>query len=199
MTKEADTKGEDGFDWAACLNKYITMVKEELGIYSGRVFYTGRKDGQLTRQVMGRNMLSEVPHMVAEFLGKENPQDYTFHSFRRSSATAAADQGATAQQMVDFFGWNSHGMTNEYISTSNHQVTSMARRLGSTDTSNKDCQQKKEERKEKGKKKRKREVLESDSESSESSDTSSNSREDRKKRKYHKKGKGGKKVVIINM
>ena len=191
--KDAESKGEDGFDWASCLGEYLSMVKDELGKFSGRVFYTGKKDGQLTRQVMGRNMLSEVPHMVAEFLGKENPEDYTFHSFRRSSATAAADQGATAQQMVDFFGWKSHGMTNEYISTSEHQVTSMAKRLASTESDHKE--EREMEKEKKSKRKRKREAQESSDTTNTTDDSSS---EEEKKRKSHKK-KGGKKVVIINM
>ena len=191
--KDAASKGEDGFDWASVLREYLTMVKEELGIFSGRVFYTGKKDGHLTRQVMGRNMLSEVPHMVAEFLGKENPQDYTFHSFRRSSATAAADQGATAQQMVDFFGWKSHGMTNEYISTSEHQITNMADRLAKTG-SNEPKPEPEQERRQKKKKKKREEAQES----SESSETTDSSSQEERKRKVYKK-KSGKKVVIINM
>ena len=198
--KDPEAKGEDGFDWANCLRTYINMVKEELGMYSGRVFYTGKKDGHLTRQVMGRNMLCEIPHQVAEFLGKENIQDYTFHSFRRSSATAAADQGATAQQMVDFFGWKSHGMTNEYISTSEHQITNMAQKLAKTDTKEPDPKPKRKDKRQK--QKRKREAPESSDTTdttmtSESSD-SSQEKKSKRKRKQHKKS-DGKKVVIINM
>ena len=49
---------------------------------------------------------------------KENVSEFTFHSLRRSSATSAADNGATAQQMTDFYGWKSANMAQEYISTS---------------------------------------------------------------------------------
>ena len=58
---------------------------------------------------------------------------YSFHSYRRSSATAAADAGATSDQMVDFFGWSNHKMTSEYISTSKQAVAKMAERLGNTE------------------------------------------------------------------
>ena len=137
--EERKKKGDNeddvvGFDWSECLSQYVRMVKEELGQYKGRVFYTGRKDGKLTKQVMGRNMVAQVSHQVADWLGKENVDEYTFHSFRRSAATAAADQGATAQQMVDFFGWKNQSMTSEYISTSDYQLKNMAMKLAGSST-----------------------------------------------------------------
>jgi hypothetical protein len=52
----------------------------------------------------GRNMLCKVPHKIAELLGLLKPSSYTFHPFRRTSATMAADAGSTSEQMVDFFG-----------------------------------------------------------------------------------------------
>ena len=60
---------------------------------------------------------------------KENPEKFTFHSFRRSSATLAAGSGASAQQMQDFFGWKSPSITMEYISTSKYAVIVMANKL----------------------------------------------------------------------
>ena len=53
-------------------------------------------------------------------------KSFTFHSFRRSAATAAADTGATAAQLTDFFGWKNPSMTTEYISTSKAAVNNMA-------------------------------------------------------------------------
>ena len=50
----------------------------------------------------------------------------TFHSLRRSFATSAADNGATAQQMTDFYGWKSANMAQEYIATSNAVKTMAA-------------------------------------------------------------------------
>ena len=189
---DEDKKIEDSFDWAAVLGQYIGRVREELGKYQGRVFYTGRKNGGLQSQPMGRNMLCEVPHQIARFLGKPNPEDFTFHSFRRSSATAAADAGATAQQMQDFFGWKHPSMTAEYISTSRHQLNNMARKLGNVQEEGSKAKGKK---KKKQKKKRKRDR----SSSSSSSTSTSEEEEEERRRKVVKKGKKGKKVIIINM
>ena len=76
-------------------------------------------------------MVSTVPKEMAEYLKKENVSEYTFHSLRRSSATFAADKGATAQQMTDFYGWKSVNMAQEYISTSKNAVNNMATLLKS--------------------------------------------------------------------
>ena len=85
------------------------MIRDDLGKFSGRVFYTGRQL-HFADVPIGKNLIAKVPHEMAEFLKKETVANFTFHSFRRSSATAAADSGATAQQTVDFFGWNNHSM-----------------------------------------------------------------------------------------
>ena len=83
---------EDSFDWAACLGQYLGRMKDELGKYQGRVFYTGRKNGGLVAQPMGRNMLAEVPKQVARFLGKPNVEEFTFHSFHLTSHSGPQPQ-----------------------------------------------------------------------------------------------------------
>ena len=94
---------------------------------------TGRPTG-FTRSHMGKNRLAEVPKEIATHLGLEDPGKYTFHSFRRSAATAAADAGTSTDQMVDFFGWANQKMTSEYISTSKQAVHMMADRLSKTES-----------------------------------------------------------------
>ena len=78
---------------------------------------------------MGKNTISLIPRQVAALLGKENPEKYTFHSLRRSSATAAADNGASVAQLMDFYGWKNSCMPQEYVSSSKASVKSMAVRL----------------------------------------------------------------------
>jgi len=51
---------------------------------------------------MGKNTLGKVPHNVARHLKLANPKDYTFHSYRRMSATTAANGGMTSEQMHGF-------------------------------------------------------------------------------------------------
>ena len=79
--------------------------------------------------MMGRNVISNVPLEVAILLNLPNPENFTFHSFRRTSATNAADAWATTEQMVDFFGWKNGTMCQEYISTNKPAILGMAKKL----------------------------------------------------------------------
>ena len=79
---------------------------------------------------MGKNTVGRVPHEVAKFLNLPEWDKYTFHSFRRTSATSAADAGASTEQLVDFFGWKNGSMCQEYISSSKPAILGMASRLG---------------------------------------------------------------------
>ena len=90
--------------YADLLASYLDLVKDQLYQYSGRVWYTGKKTENLTSQAMGKNSVSKIPHEIAALLKLADPSKYTFHSFRRTSATRAADARATSQQLVDFYG-----------------------------------------------------------------------------------------------
>ncbi len=80
------------------------------------------------------NIIAQVPHEVADYLDKEDPSIFTFHSFRRSSASIAADMGGTALQMQSFFGWKNSNMAMEYISTSKTAIEDMANKLAHSDS-----------------------------------------------------------------
>lgn len=59
---------------------------------SNRFFLSYRK-GKCTNQVIGKNKLSTMPKEIVIFLNLPNPERYTGHSFRRTSATFCADTG----------------------------------------------------------------------------------------------------------
>jgi integrase len=115
--------------YATQLANYINKVNSQLEKFQGRVWYAGKKHSLLASQVMGRNMVARVPHDIAARLALMDPSKYTFHSFRRTSATSAADAGATTEQMVDFYGWKNGSMCQEYVSSSRPAIMSMANRL----------------------------------------------------------------------
>ena len=50
-----------------------------------------------------KNILTIVPKEMTKFLTKENPESFTFHSLRRTSAASAgaADNRATVSQMME--------------------------------------------------------------------------------------------------
>ena len=70
---------------------------------TGRALWTGKHD-TFVNCPLGKNMVSKVSHEMAKYLGKVEPASFTFHSFRRSSATNIADEGASVQLLHDFFG-----------------------------------------------------------------------------------------------
>ena len=86
---------------ADVLDLYLRTIKDKLGKYTGRLLWSGRAAAFINIP-MGHNIVSKVPSDMAKRLQLENPECYTFHSFRRSAATAAAT--ATSEQMMDFFG-----------------------------------------------------------------------------------------------
>ena len=71
-----------------------------------------------------------MPHEIAKVLSVPECDKYTFHSFRRTVATSAADAGSSTEQLVDFFGWKNGSMCQEYISSSKPAILGMASRLG---------------------------------------------------------------------
>ena len=56
--------------------------------------FTTRTNNARYIQHVGVNTFSRIPRKIAQFLGLQNPEEYTCHSFRRSSSTLLADSGA---------------------------------------------------------------------------------------------------------
>ena len=105
---------------------YLNKIHTGLNNYNGRVWWTSTKGLIFKNIPMGRNMISKVPHAVTTRLNKENPELYTFHSYRRASAISAANGSMTSDQMQSFFGWKHPSMCQEYISTSRTSLLYMA-------------------------------------------------------------------------
>ena len=111
--------------YAGILEDYLHNIKSTLSKTTGRLLWTGRSDS-FANLPLGKNSIADVPHFMAGYLKKDDVKKFTFHSYRRSAATAAADTGATAAQLTDFFGWKNPAMTTEYLSTSKMAVNNMA-------------------------------------------------------------------------
>ena len=88
---------------------------------------------------MGVNYLSKIGKEVAEILELPNPLSFTGHCFRRSSATFAANQGATAIEMQKHFGWKQPATAMRYIDDGTLQGSKkMASRILSATNGNKE-------------------------------------------------------------
>ena len=93
---------KEGMSAAEVVDIYLKQVKEDLGIYTGRLLWTGNGIN-FTKIPMGKNMIGKVPSDMAERMNLQNASGFTFHLFRRSAATAVEDVGATSEHMCDFF------------------------------------------------------------------------------------------------
>jgi hypothetical protein len=109
----------DGF--ASRLATYINLVKD------GKAWYKGSKSGLLIKQTMGKNMISKVPNDSASRLALQDPEKYTFYSFRWTGSTSAADGGAPTEQMIDIFSWKNGSMCTENESSSKLALGGLAK------------------------------------------------------------------------
>lgn len=94
-------------------------------------FFLNYQRNACTRQVIGKNKLSKMPQEIPEFLKLSNPECYTGHSFRRSSATLLADAGADLITIKQYGGWKSSNVAEGYIENS----TTRKRKVGNLITS----------------------------------------------------------------
>ena len=78
---------------------------------------------------MGRNTIGAIPSFIASFLGLDKPDLYTGHCFRRSSATALADTGASLTTLKRQFRWKSDSVALGYVDQSKQHKLDVAKSL----------------------------------------------------------------------
>jgi integrase len=98
----------------------------------GPLFLTGRKNlvGRVSRfysTPIGKNTLAQIGKNTAQFLGLQDPDKYTGHCFRRSTATQAANGGASCKQLQHHMGWRNPNTALEYLANSEPQQLVMAK------------------------------------------------------------------------
>ena len=113
------------WSYTGILERFLDNIKSTLSITTCRLLWTGRP-ASFANLPLGKNSIANVPHFMARNLKKDDEKKFTFHSYRRSAVTAAADTGATAAQLTDLFGWKNPATTTEYVKTSKIAVNNMA-------------------------------------------------------------------------
>lgn len=81
-------------------------------------FFINYQNGKCSRQVVGINKISKFPNEIAQFLTLPNPQDYTGHCFRRTSATLLVDAGGDLLLLKKHGGWKSSSVAEGYVDES---------------------------------------------------------------------------------
>lgn len=114
---------------------FCDMVKKYMSLRpkncSHHRFFINFQKNACTRQPIGKNKLAKMPCEIAKFLNLTDPQAYTGHSFRRSSATLLADAGADLVTIKQHGGWKSSTVAEGYIENS----TTRKRKVGNLITS----------------------------------------------------------------
>ena len=125
---------------AVYFNNYIVAMRTNVGEYmlEGRLFkgtpkYNHADKAKFVNQPMGRNKLAMIGVDIAKMLQLPHPETYTGHCFRRTSATLAADGGATTAEMQRHYGWKSAKTAMKYVDNSDAGATAMASVLGKID------------------------------------------------------------------
>lgn len=75
-------------------------------------------NGKCTSQPIGINQFGKIPFKIAQFLSLPNPNLYTGHCFRRSSASLLADSGANISAIKRHGGWKSTVVAEGYVENS---------------------------------------------------------------------------------
>lgn len=91
-------------------------------------FFVSHRNNKCTKQPVGIHTFGSIPKIIATFLKIANPEEYTGHCFRRSSASLLADSGADLLTVKRLGGWKSNLVAEGYIdnSTENKKKISAA-------------------------------------------------------------------------
>lgn len=81
-------------------------------------FFVSYRNNKCTTLPVGIHTFGNMPKLIATFLKLPNPEEYTGHSFRRSSASLLADSGADIQTVKRHGGWRSNTVAEGYIENS---------------------------------------------------------------------------------
>lgn len=96
-------------------NKYAKLRPK--GVPDTRFFMCYR-DCKCTKQPIGLHTIAKYPQRIASFLRLENPNDYTGHCFRRSSASFLAKSGVDESILKKHGGWTSDEVAEGYVESS---------------------------------------------------------------------------------
>ena len=112
--------------YVAVYRKYANLRK--LGTPHKR-FFVHYKKGVCTIQCVGINTFGKFPSEIAAYLKLPNPELYTGHSFRRSSATMLADSGEGITNIKRLGGWKSTSVAEGYLEESTELRKNMSNQI----------------------------------------------------------------------
>ncbi|KAJ8918799.1 hypothetical protein NQ315_011083 [Exocentrus adspersus] len=98
--------------------KFYEICKKYIAIRSNitaPLFFLNYHNGKCTHQRIGINKFSSMGKQIATYLNLSNPQLYSGHSFRRTSATLLVNEGGDITALKRRGGWRPRTVAEEYI------------------------------------------------------------------------------------
>ncbi|XP_050517936.1 uncharacterized protein LOC126892445 [Diabrotica virgifera virgifera] len=108
-------KPDDKIPYLEILQKYIKL--RPLQVKSNHLFVRYAK-GKCCAQVIGKGTIGGWPSQIAKFLNLPNPENYTGHLFRSTSATLLANKGVDVLGLKRHGGWRSSTVAESYVEDS---------------------------------------------------------------------------------
>jgi integrase len=114
------------FQPCALYRKYAALRSRQAGQL--RFFLTYR-NGKCISLNVGQHTIGGVPKKIATYLGLQEPELYTGHSFRRSAATMVVDAGGDILTLKRAGGWKSSGIAEGYVDDSINKKIEIAKKM----------------------------------------------------------------------
>ena len=122
MPREFTLEGK----WAETVRKYMKLRPQECNLEN---FFLGYRDGRVVRQPIGKNCIGSVPTEIAKFLNLSSPEEYTGHSFRRSSTSVLANTGVNMETIRTHGGWKTDKAARGYVENSTERKRTIASKI----------------------------------------------------------------------
>lgn len=94
-----------------------------------RRFFSSYSKSKCSVQVVGKNTMSKIPFNVAKYLKLHNPEQYTGHSLRRTSASLLANAGGDLLTLKKHGGWRSTSVAEGYVDQSTGKKCQIANQI----------------------------------------------------------------------
>lgn len=96
---------------------------------SEKIFFFSYRQVRCTIQPVGKNTFGKIPSIIAKYLGLSDPDKYTGHCLRRTSATLLAEAGASMTVLKRHGGWKSTSVAEGYLEDSISSKNEVSRML----------------------------------------------------------------------
>lgn len=115
---------ENEFSALSLVRKYMSLRPS-----GPERFFLTYREKRCTVQPVGKNTFGKMPSKIASFLGLPNPEAFTGHCLRRTSATALVNAGANMTTLKRHGGWRSSTVAEGYLADSMELKKKTARML----------------------------------------------------------------------